>query len=66
MRVLAILLFVPLQALWLPLSLIGVVLVGYRQLVLSKRLGVSQTAVEILNGRWTMDVFGLREDIAAR
>ena len=66
MRVFAILLFVPLQALWLPLSLIGVVLVGYRQLIVSKRLGVSQTAVEILNGRWTMDVFGLREDIAAR
>jgi methyltransferase (TIGR00027 family) len=66
MRFLALLLFVPLQLAWLPLSLIGAGLVAYRQIVVSKRLGVSQTAVEILNGRWTMDVFGMREDAAAR
>lgn len=41
-------------------------MVGYYQLRVSQRLGVSQTAVEIINGRWTMDVFGLREDSAAR
>jgi hypothetical protein len=31
----------------------------------SKKLGVSQTAIEILNGRWIMDKFGLRKDPAA-
>ena len=32
--------------------------------MVSKRLGVSQTAIEIINGRWTMHVFGLRDDDA--
>jgi len=63
---LAYLLFVPLQIIWLPISLIGAIMVGYCQLVVSKKLGVSQTAVEIINGRWAMDVFGLRTDSAAR
>ena len=31
---------------------------------MSKRLGVSQTAIEIINGRWTMHIFGLRQDDA--
>ena len=66
MTFLAYLLFVPLQIIWLPISLIGMIMVGYCQLVVSKKLGVSQTAVEIINGRWAMDVFGLRTDRAAR
>ena len=66
MKFLSYLVFVPLQLIWLPLSVVGVIMVGYRQLVVSKKLGVSQTAVEIINGRWTMDVFGLRKDRAAR
>lgn len=66
MTFLAYLTFIPLQIVWLPLSLIGVIMVGYRQLAVSKKLGVSQTAVEIINGRWAMDVFGLRRDGAAR
>ena len=66
MKFLAYLIFIPLQIAWLPLSILGTFLVGYRQLATSKKLGVSQTAVEIINGRWTMDVFGLRSDNEAR
>lgn len=66
MEFFAYLIFIPLQIAWLPLSILGTFLVGYRQLATSKKLGVSQTAVEIINGRWTMDVFGLRSDNAAR
>ena len=40
----------------------GVGLVAYKQLVVSKRLGVSQTAIEVLNGRWIMHIFGIRDD----
>ena len=61
----ALLVFIPLQILFIPLAIIGAILVGYRQLVVSRKLGVSQTAIEILNGRWTMHVFGLRDDRAA-
>lgn len=66
MKLLAYLIYVPLQIIWLPISVIGAVWVGYKQLAISRNLGVSQTAVEIINGRWTMDVFGLRDDPAAR
>lgn len=66
MKLLAYLIFVTLQSVWLPLSVVGAMVVGYRQLVVSRKLGVSQTAVEVINGRWAMDVFGLREDSAAR
>ena len=60
---LALLVFIVLQILFIPLGIIGVILVGYRQLIVSKNLGVSQTAIEIINGRWTMHVFGLRDDL---
>jgi methyltransferase (TIGR00027 family) len=63
---LAVLAFAIIQTGWLPISILGVVLVGFRQLYTSKKLGVSQTAVEIINGRWAMDAFGLREDSSSK
>jgi methyltransferase (TIGR00027 family) len=61
----ALIVFVILQILFIPLAIIGAIVVGYRQLIVSKNLGVSQTAIEIINGRWTMHIFGLRDDPAA-
>lgn len=61
---LSLLLYIPLQVLFIPMAIVGVVLVAYKQMVVSKRLGVSQTAIEVINGRWTMHVFGMREDEA--
>lgn len=58
--------YIAVQIMLLPLGIIGALLVTYRQLRVSQRLGLSQTAVEVLNGRWTMDVFGVRQDTAAR
>ena len=49
MTLFAWLVYLPLQILWLPLSLLGVTWVAYKQLVVSSRIGVSQTAVEIIN-----------------
>jgi methyltransferase (TIGR00027 family) len=57
--------YIPLQIAFIPIALLGVLLVAYRQMVVSKRLGVSQTAIEVLNGRWTMHVFGIRNDWAS-
>ncbi len=65
MNFISFLIFIPLQILFLPLGLVGVLLVAYKQLIVSKRLRSSQTAVEVLNGRWTMHVFGIRKDAAA-
>lgn len=66
MTVIAWLIYVPLQLAWLPLSILGAVWVGYKQILVSRRLGLSQTAIEIINGRWTGDVFGLRPDPGSR
>jgi methyltransferase (TIGR00027 family) len=64
MSLLSLLVFLFLQLVLFPLAIVGLVLVGYKQIVVSKRLGVSQTAIEVLNGRWTMHVFGMRDDEA--
>ena len=54
--------FVLLQIALLPFAVLGAVVVAYRQILVSKRLGVSQTGIEVLNGRWTMHIFGMRND----
>lgn len=65
MTILAFIIFIPLQLAWLPLSILGAVMVAYAQLRVSQKLGVSQTAIEVLNGRWGADVFAMRADPAA-
>jgi methyltransferase (TIGR00027 family) len=64
MNALSFLIFVLLQIAFLPLALVGILIVAYKQMVVSKRLGVSQTAIEVLNGRWAMHVFDIRKDRA--
>ena len=62
MKLLSYLIFIPLQIVMVPFAIVGLVLTAYKQILVSKRLGVSQTAIEIINGRWTMHIFGLRRD----
>ncbi len=65
MSLLSLALYIPLQIAFIPFALLGILMVAYRQMVVSKKLGVSQTAIEVLNGRWTMHVFGVRVDEAS-
>ena len=65
MRLLSFVVFLVLQIAFLPLAVVGFVVVAYKQMVVSKRLGVSQTMVEVLNARWTMHVFDMRRDVAS-
>ena len=65
MDFIALFVFMVVQILFLPLSIVGFMLVAYKQMYVSKRLGVSGTAIEIINGRWTLDIFGLRKDTAS-
>ena len=62
MKLFSVVVYVVLQVLCLPLLIVGVVLASYRQLVVSKRLGLSQTAIEVIQARWIMDRFGIRPD----
>lgn len=63
-RLVAWAVFVVLQIALLPLAVPAAVLVTWRQLVVSRRLGASQTGIEVINGRWVMDWFGMRPDPA--
>jgi methyltransferase (TIGR00027 family) len=63
-KLLSFLVFIPLQIAFIPFAMVGFVIAGYRQIQVSKRLGVSSTAIEVIGGRWTMHIFGLREDRA--
>jgi hypothetical protein len=38
--------------------------VGYRQIVVSKKLGLSRTTIGVINGRWSMHIFGMHENEA--
>jgi methyltransferase (TIGR00027 family) len=65
MGFIAVLVFIVVQIIFVPLAIVGFLLVAYKQMIVSKKLGVSQTAIEIINGRWTMHIFGLRKDTAS-
>jgi methyltransferase (TIGR00027 family) len=63
-KFIGIIIFIPLQTLFIPFAIIGAIITYYKQMYISKKLGVSFTAIEIINGRWTMDKFNLRKDPA--
>jgi methyltransferase (TIGR00027 family) len=65
MKVLGFAIYIIVQILFIPLAIVGVLLIFYRQMFVSRRLGVSSTGVDVINGRWVMDVFGIRKDTAS-
>ena len=66
MTFLGIFVYITAQILFLPVGIVGLVLIVYKQMWTSRKMGVSSTAVEVINGRWAMDVFGIRKDAACR
>ena len=64
MSIISLVIYIPLQIVFIPLAILGVLLQTYKQIVISRRLGIPQSAIEIINGRWTMHVFGMRDDEA--
>ena len=65
MNAVALVVFVIVQILFIPMALLGVVLICYKQIYISKKLGVPSTAVEVIKGRWLMHIFGLRDDLVS-
>lgn len=45
-----------------PFCIIAVIWIGYKQVKISQKLGVSATMIEVINGRFTMDIFDLKKD----
>lgn len=51
-KTLGFIIFTIVQILFIPLGIIGALMIYYKQMYVSKRSGVSSTAIEIINGRW--------------
>lgn len=62
MKAFAILFFTVLQILLIPFALVGCILVGIKQIHGSKKLGLSGTAIDVLQTRWIQHYFGGRKD----
>jgi len=62
MKYIALIVFVIVQILLLPLTLIGVILLAYKLLFVSKKLGISATALSALWGRVIAHYLGTRKD----
>lgn len=59
-----LLIYLVLQVVLLPLTLVGYVFVVVQTMTSAKKYGVSATATNILGSRWMMHVFGTRPDDA--
>jgi len=64
MRLIAFLVYLPIQIVLLPFVIVAALIFSYYQIVVSRRVGVSQTGIEILGARVHMHLFGMREDTA--
>lgn len=62
MRVVALFIFIIIQIAILPLAFLGLILIIHHQIFISKKLGVSSTAVSAIGNRWLMDLFSIRKD----
>jgi len=65
MEFIALLVFIVVQIIFIPLAIIALILLTITQVFVSKKLGVSGTAIDPIAGRWIMDVFGMRKDTAS-
>lgn len=59
---LKVLLFIPIQTVFIPFAIVGLVIALYKELYRSKKLGVSFSAIKALQYRWLMHYFDTRED----
>jgi methyltransferase (TIGR00027 family) len=57
-----IILFIPIQIIFIPFAIIGLIIGIYKEMVLSKKLGVSFSAGQSLQYRWIMHYFDTRPD----
>lgn len=65
MEFIIIILFVIVQIIFIPLAMLGSLLIFYSKIQIRKKLSVSATAINVINGQWIMDIFGIRKDTAA-
>jgi len=57
-----IILYIPIQIIFIPFAIIGLIVGIYREMVIGQRLGVSFSAIKALQYRWNAHYFNLRPD----
>jgi len=57
-----IILYIPIQIIFIPFAIIGLIVAIYKEMGKSKKLGVSFSAVQALQYRWIMHYFNTRPD----
>ncbi|MBT8461712.1 MAG: SAM-dependent methyltransferase [Gemmatimonadetes bacterium] len=57
-----VVLYIPIQVAFIPLAIVGLIDAIYKEMVVSKRLGVSFTAIKALQYRWFLHYFETRPD----
>jgi methyltransferase (TIGR00027 family) len=61
-RLVQVILYLPIQIVFIPFALVGLLDGVYREMRIGKKLGVSFTAIKALQYRWIMHHFGTRPD----
>ncbi len=61
-RLFQIILYIPIQIIFIPFAIIGIIIAVYKEMGNSKKLGVSFSAVKALQYRWIMHYFNTRPD----
>ncbi|MFC1810727.1 class I SAM-dependent methyltransferase [Patescibacteria group bacterium] len=57
-----IILYIPIQIIFIPFAIIGIIIAVYKEMGKSKKLGVSFSAIKALQYRWMMHYFNTRPD----
>ena len=57
-----IILYIPIQLIFIPFAIVGLIVGLYKEMVISKKLGVSFSAGQALQYRWIMHYFDTRPD----
>ena len=57
-----IILYIPIQIIFIPFAIIGIIIAIYKEMGKSKKLGVSFSAIKALQYRWFMHYFNTRPD----
>ncbi len=61
-KLVQILLFIPIQILFIPIAIVGLIIGIYKEFIISKKMGVSFSAGQVLQSRWFMHYFKTRPD----
>ena len=61
-KIFQIILYIPIQLIFIPFAIIGILIAVYKEMGKSKKLGISFSAVKALQYRWMMHYFNTRPD----